>query len=418
MNFIGNKMVKASQNPESSKLFSFLDQAFLVSLCLLWAGVSFSLALVSIGTVLTLLFWGARMYFQKQGCSAFKTMPRELKFSLGIFLALSLASVFWSEFPKQSVQGIFKIIRWTLIMFATADGLSDTKHRRHFLIVLISWHTIIILNGLYQYGFHTDLLRHIAAEDSESGIRVTSSFKVYGLFAAYLLLVIPVLVGIFIRFLKKFPYNLVALVILLLSGFMLYVTRCRGAMLAFLLGTFIFLILKRQLKVMGFLVFFSAVGLFLLPSSMKIHYDKERKEQSLVERHDLWERALDVIRAKPLLGTGINTYAVAHQKYDRNKSWRVQNYYAHNGYLQMAAETGIPCALFFLAFLSLLLKYVLRGASYSTDSFYVGWGILNFMLMALVDTILHNSVTIVAFYFFLGLGLSFLNSPSHTDQRT
>ena len=151
---------------------------------------------------------------------------------------------------------------------------------------------------------------------------------------------------------------------------------------------------------------------------MLIHLDADRKEQSLVERYYLWDRAISVIKAKPLTGTGINTYAVAHQRYDTTKNWRVRNYYAHNGYLQLAAETGLPGLFLFLAFLIYQFVWSYRRlaqkkAAGEVTGYWIPLGLLTsmagFLVFAFVDTVLHNEQSAMTFWYLAGLQSAYLS---------
>lgn len=155
----------------------------------------------------------------------------------------------------------------------------------------------------------------------------------------------------------------------------------------------------------------------MLPRNAIVHLDKQNNEQSLAERFDLWQLAINVIQAKPLTGTGINTYTKAHEKYDRKKSWRVKEYYAHNGYLQMAAEIGIPGLSAFLAFLVIFISRALhKSLSLAPPERNIAVGLiaslLSFLVFAASDTLLHNPQSVMHFWFFAGLLAAALQLPS------
>ncbi len=234
--------------------------------------------------------------------------------------------------------------------------------------------------------------------------------------AAFLILVLPMFGMLFVQaFLQKETRkHSFFMSLLVFAGLvLLFLTRSRGAMLAFILACVLLFLYRKWFKALGITCILLVALFFILPKPMLIHLDAEFKEQSLIERFHLWQRAWDVIDAKPWVGTGINTYAKAHSKYDKAKSWRVRNYYAHNGYLQLAAETGVPCLISFLIF---VLFFVRRGMKYIKSSRdkpgeYPQLGILTgcvcFLIFALSDTVLQSPQPIVAFWFFSGLLLAY-----------
>jgi O-antigen ligase len=70
-------------------------------------------------------------------------------------------------------------------------------------------------------------------------------------------------------------------------------------------------------------------------------------------RFTFWKKAISIVRSSPVWGTGLNTYTrVLMRNPDRGTWW-----YAHNSYLQMAAETGMLGLAAFLWMLFVLLRH-------------------------------------------------------------
>lgn len=67
-------------------------------------------------------------------------------------------------------------------------------------------------------------------------------------------------------------------------------------------------------------------------------------------REIFWRKAVEVIISRPLLGAGLNNYVKASKNFYQEQMWHF-DYEAHNFYLQLAAELGIPGLLIFLGFL-------------------------------------------------------------------
>nr|MBU9889881.1 O-antigen ligase family protein [Candidatus Omnitrophota bacterium] len=253
------------------------------------------------------------------------------------------------------------------------------------------------------------------AQDSGSGIRLVGPFRDFGIMASYLVLSIPVFLAQFWKWVKEEGSGKKALYFALLAGcclILLYLTRTRGAILALGVSILFLFVYKRWFKALGGAFLLGLAMLAILPQNVIIHKDAQGKEQSFVERVELWKRAVQVIQAKPWTGTGINTYNVAHAKYDKEQNWRVRGYYAHNGYLQLAAETGIPCILTLCAFLGIFFYKALRHIKKLGDDpealmqLGILTGLLAFLIYALVDTNLQSPQSLVSFWFMAGILLA------------
>jgi O-antigen ligase len=84
-----------------------------------------------------------------------------------------------------------------------------------------------------------------------------------------------------------------------------------------------------------------------------------------------WRGTLRMVRAHPFLGTGLGTYEIAYPRYAYVGFTRL----AHNSYLQLAAEAGVPALILLLGTLGALAWAVLRtemGAANLTDVDAVG----------------------------------------------
>ncbi len=391
------------------------EKALFYSLLTLLVSFSFSTALIEISFVAALIFFAGLVFINRKNpfeqLSALYTIP------LGLYVLIVLLSAFWTEYPEESFRGIFKVLQHVCIFFLAAQlPRNTTSDNRLFEKVFLVLLATVVANGFFQYAFGIDFIRGFHSVDASSGTRITSSFKSYGLFASFLVVAIPLLIS-YAGTAPRFSRYQILLLILALEGlFCLYLTRSRGAWLAFFAGSFLVMLAFRQWRFASVLTLAAIVGVLMLPRSVLIHLDSERKEQSIVERIHLWERAVDVIETKPWTGTGINTYTKSHIKYDKSKSWRVREYYAHNGYLQMAAEIGLPGVFFFLSFLASLIFLACKRSLIlpGREKFLrVGLitGVVCFSIYAAWDTLLHNPQAVMTFWFIAGLLASAIKTP-------
>ena len=404
-----------------------------MSLLVLWASLTFSIALTEITFVCALFFWICWHIQLKKGIGIFfwtdssaidgvpvplqnGASPRKIDWTLwtplALFFILVLISFFTSEYPKQSFRGLLKIAKPLLAFIMAMDLFRDTQSQNRFDGIFLATFLLVTIDCSIQYAFGKDLLRSFAAEHSSAGIRLVGPFGNFAKMSTYLVLVIPVFM---LRFWSNFRQpgrrnsSFYSLALALTGLILLYLTRCRGPVVALVLSLGILFIYKRWFRALGIALLICLALLVVVPRNVLIHQDAEKKEQSLVERIELWKRALDVIEAKPWTGTGINTYNVAHEKYDKEQNWRVRGYYAHNGYLQLTAEIGLPGIFFFLLFLFMFFRRILGALDPIHDSpeEYVRLGLLTgllaFLFYAAADNNLQSPPSLMFFWFLAGI---------------
>ena len=399
----------------------------------LWASLTFSIALTEIAFICALVFWiGWHIQLKRgippQSVGGQASTPKiDCVFwtPLALFFILVLISYFTSEYPKESFKGIFKIAKPLLAFIMAAELFRETKFQKRFDGIFLATFLMVVIDCSIQYAFGKDLLRGFAAEPSAAGIRLIGPFGNFAKMATYLVLVIPVFM---MRFWSDFRQHehrkssFYSLALAMAGLALLYLTRCRGPVVALVLSFGIFFIYKRWFKTLGITIILCLAILAVLPRNVLIHQDAEKKEQSIVERFELWKRALDVIKAKPWTGTGINTYNVAHERYDKEQNWRVRGYYAHNGYLQLAAEVGLPGIFFFLLFLFMLFKRSLRavrqvrGSPEEYAQLGLLTGLLAFLIYAACDNNLQSPPSLMFFWFLAGVLMAHQSRyPSSSD---
>ena len=401
----------------------------LTALLVLWASTTFSMALMQIMIVVAILLWSASLLRSRSMKTEIRALfdqsgacPPVLWAPLALFFFWVILSFFASEYPRESFRGVLKVAKPMLVFFMAADLFRDVSNRRKFDLAFLITFLMVLFDSSIQYAFGKSILRGYPAQESGAGLRLVGPFGDFGKMGSYLILVIPVFA---LRFVSDFKSALTrkksfyALALALTAFALLYLTdvalRCLPLSQVFAL--FI------QTLVQGDRDRSRAIHGFARGNSEGDDYSPRRgfQEQSIVERVELWKRALDVIDSKPWIGTGINTYDVAHEKYDTKRNWRVRGYYAHNGYLQLAAEIGVPGVLFFVVFLVSLFRRGMqkaraaRGSPEEWTILGLMTGLLAFLIYALSDTNLQSPQPLMAFWFMAGVLLALQNpNPSNT----
>lgn len=119
-------------------------------------------------------------------------------------------------------------------------------------------------------------------------------------------------------------------------------------------------------------------------------------ERSLLSRVDAWRDGWDVVRAFPLLGTGLNTYDAAMLFYQkRNPGFHMAQ--AHNDYLQLLAEGGTllaSLAAIAAVVLARAIRRTLRAARAEARGYWVRAGAAVGLLAIAVQEIVEFSLQI------------------------
>lgn len=118
---------------------------------------------------------------------------------------------------------------------------------------------------------------------------------------------------------------------------------------------------------------------------------------AVLERVAHWQAGLDMVAAQPLLGVGAGNYAAVYEKF-MVPGWLEPLGHAHNIYINLAAETGVPGLLLYLTILAVALIHTTRWLALSgrlpresdRRSIWLWRGVLLGVLGALVASSIHN----------------------------
>lgn len=238
-------------------------------------------------------------------------------------------------------------------------------------------------------------------------LRATATFPDPHMLSFFLGLIIPIAVALFLLENKKTLYGL--LVVLLL--FCDLATFSRGGYLGIFAGALaatFFYWDKIQKKHKTYLI--AGVAIFVLslfipnPVSQRYFSSFNLKEGSNKGRIETWQKALDVIASHPIIGVGIGNYPL---EIKATANYR-EPIYAHNTYLDIAAETGIPNALVWIGLLSSAIISFLKKSKESIIFSAFAISLVIFSAHSLVETAIYSPVVLTL----LLIILSFSNVES------
>lgn len=257
-------------------------------------------------------------------------------------------------------------------VFLLASSVSeDRKMAAATVWVLLFSALIISALGVRDYALDTGGGIHFwrsLLTNGEHG-RLFGPFLNPSFFAGYLVITLPVTLGIFLVTRRS--------LFVVLSGFAfvvqtmaLMLTGAKFGIIAAVLSLglfFLLAIVTRALRRSRFLrllalcaILTPLLVLFSAPVKSRIQAAESGGTQvhSTVFRAFTWQATLKMVMAQPWLGAGPGTYPVTYQQYTIAGPTRM----AHNSYLQLAAECGIPAAAAFL----LLLLTIARSTIIAT----------------------------------------------------
>jgi O-antigen ligase len=300
----------------------------------------------------------------------------------------------------------FKWFEYLFIFLVVEDVMNTPKRVRNAVSALLISGALIGLDAVFQKSAGFDLLRH---RELIVG-RVTATFKVTNVLAAYLIPVILLAIApLFSGRIKRRYKNLFFFLSLLLT-LVLISTFSRAGWLGFIAALALLLFLSRNLKRASVPLFLFLLVLLAVPSlrdRVTAHGDAQRIR--------LFSATAEMIKENPLLGKGVGTY-MDHfsRKYpDKNPA------YAHNSYMQVWAETGIFSFLSFIAFLAILVLKSARAVLRNQDFIFLGLvcGIFGFLIHSFFDNHFYSLQLSFLFWVLAGLCNSQYTFLTYGEQK-
>jgi len=345
----------------------------------------------------------------------------------------SLLSTIWSNNHLTSVfgvyedfEGILTIVNYILLWFLVHHYVRSLQDIRKFLIM-------VVLAGFFAGGY--GLAQNFGIDFIAWNPHTYTASRLFGslgnpnFLAAYLLMSLPITMMLFLtieRFQAK-SFYLVAIVVMTVT---IFFTKSRGAFYALVAEVLFFSVYmvydtwrqgdlwyrnRRWLVLLavlaGMTLFSPFVRSTIRQTVVRTLTTLDIKHVKITPRLYIWRSALQMMRDKPVLGSGLDTFQITFPKYRLAEYWRLEwngtPEKAHNFFLQIGATTGL---LGLGAWLWLLVVFfaVLWKQQKSLSPFRRHLTIA--IGIAQIGFLVQNqfSFTVVAygslFWFFLGLG--------------
>ena len=373
---------------------------------------SFSNSFFEIFSIGYLLVASALLIFEKR----WEFLKNGLAVLAGLYFLAAILSLTQTQYWDNSLKGIFRILRCVLMCFLTPYAV-DTRQKFKTAFYVIAVGVMVIgLDAILQAVTGFDLIRgRMMTTYTHDAGRVTGPFRHANDFSAYLSLMSFLFFGMiphaFLqKDLKKRIFFMAGSVV---AALCLLWTYARGAWLAVGISFVAMAIFKRnRTLILGMVLFGVTAFLFSSPSlQFRIRTLGDVQSGTFTERRFLWGESLRMIGQKPWLGYGVNTYSKM-EPYFKSKEIHTDYQYAHNGYLQMAAEMGLVGLGSFLLFLvsffiSMARSLIPHDAEFTrAAAASIVFGVLAFLLHSATDTDLQSLRLVSVLWLSMGLALA------------
>ncbi len=276
---------------------------------------------------------------------AFRLPQTPLNRPILFFVMIAFLSVLFSDDKAASWHGfITKTMEWFVIFYLFVETFVEKKHIIRAIILFIITAFATAIDALLQFYFlHKDIF--VGREMTRHG--ATAAFHHANSLGGYMAVVISLYSALLFQKEGKKWHKALLVVGVFLLVWVLFITFSRSSWLAAIVGVGALLYyFKRKLFIIGLcaLIFAGVVVAKVYPhySWQSIRLDPDNIVGTMEWREGLWEDTLKMIKDRPLIGHGLNTYMARFQDYRRRPGRRLFSpTYAHNCYLQVGAETGL-----------------------------------------------------------------------------
>jgi len=383
--------------------------------------------------VIALTLWALkRLLFRKPYTYFAPSLKQILSYPnlpIYLFVLANFISIFRSASLALSLKGLFfKLLESVFLYFILAETINDRRKLNAVLVTMALSMLLIGADGIFQYMTTVgDFLRKYP----QAG-RITASFSSSNGFGGWLIIMLPLLFGIFYAGKNNKPKKAISVILWFLIGVLmiclagvlitcLVLTRSRGAWAGLAFAVIFLMVVKKNRIFLIIIVLIPLALLIATPFFIHMYLSAGSQDflffikknlvlimQNIdIVRTNLWREALLIIRDFPIFGCGLNTYSIVAPHY--KSALQEAGIYPHNSYLQMAAETGIVGLSSFILVITSLFKVSITNMRKIKDTFYgyilVGLltGLFAFLVHSFFDVNFYALQLVNLMWFVMGL---------------
>ncbi len=324
---------------------------YIIEHCIL--AVAFFLPL-SVHIATGFLMTGLAAWFGKMAVTRNFTIKRSpFDGLIAVFVLLAAASIFASPDRYFSFYNYYHLMgRYIAVYYLVVNHIHSIDQLKRLAWAIFASAAVVTFYGFYQYLHGVDISNLEWVDDSyfpELKIRVFSTLQNPNLLAGFLVMIMALACGFGCKA-QNITGKLVFSAVFAVMAVCLALTYSRGAWVSLVCVLALCGVLFN--KKMLWLLLLVPIAIWLTNGifTERIISIFNPADTSSTLRIALWESTIMMITDRPLLGSGWGSYWLVYPQYD----FFIQNaettiFHAHNMYLNIAAEIGIPGLLFFLA---------------------------------------------------------------------
>ena len=344
-----------------------------------------------------------------------------LDIPIALFLASQAVSTIFSWDFHVSVWGYYSrfnggllsILTYIFLYYAFVSNLYSIKVVKRLLLISLLSGLVVALWGLpSHFGYDPTCFLFRQAfdvscwtEDFQPKIRIFSTLGQPDWLAAYLAILLPISIIMFVKFIKNLPLSIFYFLLSALLYLDLLYTRARSGFLAiwlslaFFVLTYILVTKTRLIKLSVLLIMFLSITFFIgtpFPQMSKFTLEGIRAHlptggsKTKIEnpttptkhtgelggtdsgkiRAIVWRGAINIWQQHPLFGTGVETFAFSYYRHkpaaqNLTSEWNFLYNKAHNEYLNYLATTGTVGLGTYLTIIAVFLLLCIKQISKS-----------------------------------------------------
>jgi len=330
------------------------------------------------------------------------------------FLLLCSVSLFVSVDPGRGFRLILNFLSYFCMFLLPFVVVKKKQDLLFWLRVLLTSGFFVLVSGLVDYfrggAFYLD-----------AGMRIKGTFSHPNILAFYLVLLIVICIFVLqekIKLLPRFQPFLLTFM-LLVSGFLLVETKTRNALIALWLLLLLYSALRDRRYLVPLLL--TPLAALLVPSLNERILEIVKPSPALTNSLDsfawrvsLWKSALPLVWDSPLIGHGLASFQPLSPGF--SKIAVKGGSPAHNVFMELAFEIGIPGLIAYLSIHGVILYTFVKNRKNAVRFLLVAL-IGSFCVISFADNILYYLAFNWYYWFFVGLACVYLRDEYDQNHR-